>query len=88
MAWLCPYFQCLLSLTGRDAVLDKDKAVKPDSEDVPKCANLEILRTVAPSFWFYRLGKLEDIQSSTFLSPQTGFGDCPFCYSLVNEKSY
>lgn len=41
MAWLCPYFQRLLSLTGRDAVLDKDKAVKPDSEDVKVSAPVD-----------------------------------------------
>ena len=44
-------------------------------------AHLEILRAVTPSLRFHRLGKLEDIQSSTFLSTQTGFGDCCFFHS-------
>lgn len=50
-------------------------------------AHLEILRTVAPSFWFDRLGKLEDVQPSTFLAAQTGFGDCSFVIPWVNNHT-
>jgi hypothetical protein len=39
-----------------------------------KRAHLEIPRTVTPSFRFHRLCKLEDIQSSTFLSARTASG--------------
>lgn len=74
---MCPRFQRLFSLKGRDAVLDEAKLWSRTKENVPK-AHLEILCAVTPSLRFHRLGKLEDIQSSTFLSTQTGFGDCFF----------